>query len=528
MDDGRIKNIVIVGGGSSGWMSAAFLCRALPEVRITLIEASDISTIGVGEATIASISGFLSALQLDEKDWMPFCHATYKYQIRFKNWHHQGDDYWHPFETLAYYNNHIHIGQYWYMKYLMQGNMPRDSLYDDCFLGVGISKENRITRLPETLPFSDNYSVTVDGDEVPLHVLYAYHFDAGLFGEYLKQKVAKPAGVKQVIDKVTGVNTNEHGFIESLDTESGEKIAGDLFIDCSGFRAMLIDKVMDEPFDSFSDTLYCDKAMAMRVPYRDIREELEPFTTATAMSSGWVWNTPLTSRRGTGYVYCSSFKSTDEAEREYRQFLGEDNVKDVTPNYIDIRVGKHRRTWVKNCVAIGLSSGFIEPLESTGLHFVYAAVIKLAEALSGRHFNAPIIAGYNHYVTSMMEEARDFLAIHYALTNREDTEFWRDVKYNTKLSESLGSLLARYKNGFPNRLKHSEYITFSEHSWVCILAGMNYLPGVKSYFALNNQDAERQLRLMDAIKQLQNNLKSTAVNHYDFLSRRDKLGAQMA
>jgi len=519
MKDGKVEKIVIVGGGSSGWMTAAFLSKALPGTRITLVESSDVPTVGVGEATIATISGYLSALGLKEEDWMPFCNATYKYQIRFKNWHRHGDDYWHPFESLPYLDQRYHLGQFWYLKYLSEGRTNRESLYDDCFLGVGLAKQNKILRQPDTAEYVDNYTVTVDGEQVPLRVLYAYHFDAGLFGEYLKKNIALPGGVERIIDHVTDVNLDEHGFIESVSTRKGETIEGDLFIDCSGFRAMLIDKVMKEPFDSFSDTLYCDKAMALRVPYQDIREELEPFTTATAMSSGWVWNTPLTSRRGTGYVYSSAFKDKDEAEREYRQFLGEDRVKDIDVNHIDIRVGKHKRTWVKNCVAIGLSSGFIEPLESTGLHFVYAAVYKLAESLSTRVFNAPVMAGYNSFMTQMLEEARDFLAIHYALTSREDTPFWRDVKYNTKLSESLQDTMMRYRNAFPNHLTN---MIFSEHSWTCILTGMNYLPGPQSYMGLNQPEARKQFQLMGAIQQLKTQLQDQAVNHYDYLSQRNE------
>lgn len=519
MKDGKIEKIVIVGGGSSGWMSAAFLSKALPGTQITLVESSDVPTIGVGEATIATISGYLSALGLKEADWMPFCNATYKYQIRFKDWHKKGDDYWHPFESLAYYDKRFHLGQFWYLRHLSQGLTDRESLYEDCFLGVGLAKQNKILRQPNTPEYADNYSVKVNGDQVPLRVPYAYHFDAGLFGEYLKQNIAKPAGVEQIIDHVTDVNVDERGFIESLDTRSGRMIDGDLFIDCSGFRAMLIDKVMQEPFESYADTLYCDKAMAIRVPYEDPRAEMEPFTTATAISTGWVWNTPLTTRRGTGYVYCSAFTDKDKAETEYRRFLGEDKVKDAEPNHIDIRVGKHRRTWVKNCVAIGLSSGFIEPLESTGLHFVYAAVYKLAEALAQRVYNAPIMAAYNVFTTQVMEEARDFLALHYALTCREDTPFWREVKYDTKMSDSLGELLANYKNAFPNHLTNH---IFSEHSWTCVLTGMNYMPGAQSYMGLNKPESQKQFQLIESIQKLKSQLQGTAFNHHDFLAQRDQ------
>lgn len=409
MQNGKVKTIVILGGGSAGWMTASYLKKALPEMNITLVESSDIPIIGVGEATIAHLVSFLLFLGLKEEDWMPACNASYKYAIRFDNWHAPGDHYWHPFEALPCFDNPNHLAYFWwYNRYKNFPHRDRSSLYSDCFISVDLLAKNKIPRLEGCMEFVDIFEIIIDGKKHQQQIPHAYHFDAGLFGEYLKNKVAKPSGVKHIIDNVTEPRLNEKGFIEYIDTESGQKIAGDLFIDCSGFRAMLIDKTYKEPFISYADSLMCDSAIAMQVPYQDKAVEMHPYTTATALSSGWVWNTPLTSRRGTGYVYCSGFKNKDEAETEYRRFLGEEKVKDLKARHIDIRVGKHARTWVKNCVAIGLSSGFIEPLESTGIHFIHIAAAKLAGALSGGFFNIADVDAYNWYVTEMMEEVRDF------------------------------------------------------------------------------------------------------------------------
>ena len=514
MQGGKIKKIVIVGGGSAGWMSAAYLSKAFKDIKIVLVESSDIPTIGVGEATIATIAIYLSYLGLKERDWMPACNASYKYSIRFNNWHEIGDEYWHPFDALPYIDPQLHLGQFWYHRYLTQGENDRASLYRDCFLSVDFCKQNKILKKKDSQDFLDTYTITVGNEKATLRIPYAYHFDAGLFGEYLKKHVAKPNGVEQIIDEVTETRLTEDGFIDHIETKSGRKIHGDLFIDCSGFRALLISKVLKEPFNYYSDTLFCDKAVAMRVPYQDIARELKPYTSATAMSSGWIWNIPLTERIGTGYVYSSADISKDQAEKEFRSHWDENRVKDLEVSHIDIRVGKHTRTWVKNCVAIGLSSGFIEPLESTGLHFIFAGVGKLAEAISSRIYNVPIMTAYNRYITVMMEEARDFLTLHYALTNREDTAFWKRVKHDTKISDSLADYLVTCKRAFPNQQNN---ILFIESSWVCILNGMNYLPSYIQYTGINPQLAAQQYRYMDAIQTLKKQINDKAPMHHQYL-----------
>ncbi len=517
MSGGKVKNIVILGGGSAGWMTASYLKKAHPEFNISLVESSDIPIIGVGEATIAHLAQFMLFLGLEEKNWMPACNASYKYAIRFKNWHEIGDSYWHPFEAIPSFDNSNHLGFFWwYDRYKNNPERARQSFYSDCFMGVDLLNQNLIPKHAGSRDFVDYFDLTVDGQQQRQQVGYAYHFDAGLFGDYLKREVARPMGVNHIIDEVTKVNLKEDGFIDSLDTKNGQTIQGDLFVDCSGFLALLIDKTYHEPFDYYSDTLFCDRAIAMQVPYENKFEETHPYTTATALSSGWVWNTPLTNRRGTGYVYCSSFKTEDEAEIEYRQFLGEDRVKDLQARHIKIRVGKHRRTWVKNCVAIGLSSGFIEPLESTGIHFIHISALRLAEALEGGYFNVGDIDAYNWYTDEMMQEVREFLSLHYALTQREDSAFWREVKYNTKLQGIAPEMLSKGRTRFP--VGHSGYI-FQNSSWVCILNGMNHLPIADPYLQVSQEVLNKQQTLIKGMYQLKSQIAGQIPNHADYLNR---------
>lgn len=517
MSDGKVKEIVIVGGGSAGWMTASYLKKARPEMNVTLVESSDIPIIGVGEATIAHLAQFMLFLGLEEKKWMPACDASYKYAIRFNNWHEKGDSYWHPFEPIPTFQNSNHLGFFWwYDRYRHNPQRSRETFYSDCFMGVDLLKQNLIPKHAGSRDFVDLFDLNIDGITHRQQVGYAYHFDAGLFGEYLKSSVAKPMGVNQIIDDVTNVNLGENGFIDYLDTKSGRKIHADLFVDCTGFLALLIDKTFHEPFETYSDTLFCDRAIAMQVPYENRPEEAHPYTTATALSSGWVWNTPLTSRRGTGYVYCSAFKTEDEAEAEYRQFLGESRVSDLKARHLKIRVGKHRRTWVKNCVAIGLSSGFIEPLESTGIHFIHISALKLAESLEGGYFNKGDMDAYNWYITEMMQEVREFLSLHYALTRREDSAFWREVKFNTTLHGIAPEILSKSRTSFP---MGQTGVVFQNSSWVCVLNGMNHVPAPDPYLHVKPETLNVQRTLINGMHQLKSKIADKVPNHSDYLMK---------
>ena len=459
-----VKKIVITGGGSSGWMTAAHMVTHLTGIQITLIESSDIPTLGVGESTVPPIVDFMAGLGVEEEDWMPKCHATYKSSICFSEFHAKGDPlFWYPFIPMGMVEGRP-ISRYWMHKHLTdKAYSDRFTIYDYCSLVPEICRQGKTVK-----------SVANAG--------YAYHVDAGLLGEYLKG-LSVERGVEHVVDTITQVKLHEDGSIKSLARENGADLEGDLFIDCSGFQSLLLEKTLGEPFESYSDYLFNDMAVATRVPYIDRDKEMVSYTMCSAQSAGWVWQVPIYDRLGTGYVYSSAHKSTDEAETEFRQFLGEKRVKDLEVRQLKMRVGKQRRTWVKNCVAIGLSGGFVEPLESTGLVIVQGTVDVVTQILKSKcDYTTADVATFNASVTRLYEIVRDFLVCHYALTSREDTSYWRDVKYTIKISDSLAEKLQIARANFPDAEYLSRFdnaglagFSFSD-GWQYILAGMNYLP----------------------------------------------------
>jgi len=460
-----VKKILIVGGGSAGWSTAAYMSKKLKNIQIELIESSDIPVVGVGESTVPPIVQFMEELGLSEEEWMPKCNATYKSSIRFKNFHQLDEPaMWYPFEPVEILNNRP-LSRYWHYKHLTDKKYAnRYSFYDYNFIVPEICRQNKTVKsIPNTS--------------------YAYHFDAGLWGEVLKE-LAKKNGVKQYIDTITEVHQDEKGNITSVSRKDGDDIEADLFIDCSGFASLLIGKTLNEPFEDMYKHLFNNKAIAMPLPYEDKEKEMVSYTNCHALSSGWVWTTPLYNRIGTGYVYSDKYKDPEDAEHEFRTHLGFERVKDLQARHIDIRVGKHKRTWVKNCVAIGLSAGFIEPLESTGLQIIQGAVQLLTNTLmrENGHYNVCDVKVYNDSITRLLDIIRDFLTCHYALTDREDTPYWHDVKYNSEISESLSEKLQFARLAMPdaqhiNRFDNASLAGFSfNEGWQCILTGMNYLP----------------------------------------------------
>lgn len=510
-----VKKILIVGGGSAGWSTAAYMSTFLKDIQIELIESSDIPVVGVGESTVPPIVDFMKEMGVSEEEWMPECNATFKSCIRFKDFHQLDEPaMWYPFEPVEILNNRP-LSRYWHNKHLNDpAYADRYSFYDYNFIVPEICRQNKTVK---SLPGTS----------------YAYHFDAGLWGEFLK-KIAKKNGVVQHIDTITSVNQNDDGSIKSVTRKDGDDIEADLFIDCSGFAALLIDKTLKEPFDEFYDYLFNNKAIAMPVEYHDKDAEMVSYTNCHALTAGWVWRTPLYHRMGTGYVYCDKYKSQDEAEHEFRQHLGEDRVKDLTARHINIRVGKHKRTWAKNCVAIGLSAGFIEPLESTGLFIIQGAVQLLTNILrKDSRYTACDQKVYNDSVTRLLEIIRDFLVCHYALTDREDSPYWHDVKYHTKISDTLSEKLQFARLAMPdiqhiNRFDNASLAGFSfNEGWQCILTGMNYLPfewpqlknnnvgpyeqGIVANMHLADQRQQERARQRDMVKQLP--------SHYQYLKQ---------
>jgi hypothetical protein len=468
--DKQIRKILIVGGGTAGWLSALYLDKIIntPEQKfceITLIESKTVGIIGVGEATVHSLTNFLSFLDIDEYEFLAKCDGSFKLGIKFVNWlHGKNEVYWHPFRGPAPMIGDYSIFDIWLNKKL-KGEKTDDYSYLSlnpylCDLNKG----------PKQLGEKRNYySETV----------YAYHFNTDLFGKYLGQ-IARERGVKHLTDNtgVTDVTFAENGYIESVKTEENGEIFADLFVDCSGFKGLLINKAYQEPFIYYTDSLLNESAVAVRLPEDKYPNGMPPYTKATAMKYGWTWDIPLYSRRGIGYVYCSRFISKEEAERELmEEYLGL-KVGDLEPNHIKMRVGKTRNLWVKNCLSIGLSGGFIEPLESTGIALITVGLSKFKSYFPDKTFNPKLIENYNNYMTRYYQSIKEFLVLHYCTTEREDTEYWKTARFGLNIPDDLKHVMALYKE---NSLSFADSLfndvkSFTTSSYIFILAGMNKYP----------------------------------------------------
>ncbi len=516
----QIRNIVIVGGGSAGWMTASYLSKALDKnVQISLVESSNITTIGVGEATFSTIKLFFDFLGLQEREWMPKCNASYKLAIKFVNWNAQGRNFYHPFQRYEKVEG-FDIAEWW-LK-MKRGEEPFDY---SCFLIPSLCDNQRSPRYFDGRVFDDKVQDLFFRESMPnknvladhkVQIPYAYHFDANLLARFLKD-YAKQRGVKQIIDDVVDVKLSENGSIDCIITKEHGNISADLFIDCTGFRGLLINKALGEPFISFSESLLCDRAIAMQVPTDIKKDGINPYTTATALSSGWVWNIPLYGRIGTGYVYCSEFLSEEKAEQEFRQHLGS-VAQNCKASHIKIRVGRNRNSWVKNCVAIGLSSGFVEPLESTGIFFIQHGIEELITHFPDKTFNQELIKSYNKTIAECIDGVRDFLTLHYYGSDRADTPFWKATKHEIVVPEELREKLKLWKTRLPNSKNiNPNYHGFESYSYSVMLLGLNYVP-VNSLPALEHINEQNAILAFDAVKARANHLSATLPSQYEYLT----------
>lgn len=471
-----------MGGGTSGWMTACLLSKRLNNVEITLIESSDIPTVGVGEATIIQMNYFLREMGLNERDWMPACNATYKEGIYFQDFYQKGAHYWHPFQVA-----NLEVTDYWIHKYYRE-NLSVDSYFDYCYSNTVRNQNNRI-----------NLENKVNLDMVQ-NIDYTYHLDAGLFAQHLKSFIALPGGVNHIVDEVTEVNLDEDGSVSGVETGANGTLTADLYVDCSGFRSLLLGDKLNQPYLDYQNRIPNDRAIAVRVPYQDRDREMHPFTSATALDAGWVWNIPLWHRIGTGYVYSSAYKSEQEAEQELRLHLGEDRVADLPFHHIRMKIGKYQDSWTKNVVAIGLAAGFIEPLESTGIELAQLGADMLSLYLKNHCSNRSVSQQlYNIKMQSVYDEIADYIQLHYVLTDREDTDYWRDQKYSgTGMRQDVLARLSRRESSYS--IDEAGDL-FSNTAWNSILIGMRMLPLPDVFrhvdagkFAVVNKAMEENLR----------------------------------
>jgi tryptophan halogenase len=466
--DPRIRRIVIVGGGTAGWMAAAMLARALPGYgcAITVIESPDIGTIGVGEATIPPMIDLLKFLSIDEADFVRHTQSTYKLGIKFHDWRKVGESYWHPFGTFGAPVNRRPFFHAWH-KAKVDGFAPR---FNDFSLCAALGDENRY-RFPDP------------ADPGPASGLrYALHFDAGLVAKYLRA-YAERLGVTRLERTVSGATQRPDGFLDELVFTDSSRLSADLFIDCSGFRGVLIEQVLKAGYDDWSAVLPCDRAVAMPTQNSGPRA---PYTRASARTAGWQWRIPLQHRVGNGYVYSSANISDDEALQDLLAKTGEKPLAD--PRFLRFVTGRRKRCWSRNCVALGLASGFLEPLESTSIHLVMSSVYNLLDRFPDKHFDQANIDAYNRELTEEIERIRDFIVLHYCTTQRDDTPLWRYCQ-SMSLPDSLRERIEIYKGTGRVRPRAGEL--FTDLSWFYIFEGMGVEP--RSYDPLADLVGKDQL-----------------------------------
>lgn len=405
MNDRRISKILIVGGGSAGWMTAAALAKTLSHgCEIVLVESEQIGTVGVGEATIPPIRTFNQMLEIDEREFVKATQGSFKLGIQFVDWGRKGDSYFHPFGPHGRPFDILPVHQQW-LRDRLAGD---DSDFDDLSMAWQMAKAGKFN-----LPGQDPRNVLSTFD-------YAYHFDAGRYARYLRA-YSEARGVVRREGKVAQVEQNgETGFVTAVQLEDGSRIEAELFIDCSGFRGLLIEDTLAAGYDDWSQWLPCDRAVAVPCARAG---DLTPYTRSTAREAGWQWRIPLQHRTGNGYVYCSQYIDDDAA---LDTLLGNlDGAPLAEPNRLRFVTGMRRKFWDRNVIAIGLSSGFMEPLESTSLHLIQAGISKLLALFPDRDFDPMVRDEYNHIARTEFERIRDFLILHYKLTQRDDTDFWR-------------------------------------------------------------------------------------------------------
>lgn len=448
-----IKKIVIVGGGTAGWMAAATFARVYQnKIEIELIESDDIGTVGVGEATIPQIKLFNSLLGLDENDFLRNTQGTFKLGIQFNHWGAIGDSYLHAFGGIGIDLGMVDFYHYWLKHRVHDSN---SSLWDYS-LNASAAQNNLFAKMERV------------GDTPLPGINYAYHFDASLFAQYLRSYCEK-LNVVRTEGRIITVNLrSDDGFIESVTLENGTVISGNLFIDCSGFRGLLIEGALKTGYEDWSHWLPCDSAIA--APCSATEPPL-PYTKATAHSAGWQWRIPLQHRIGNGHVFSSKFMNADEATHILLKNL--DGELLAEPRQLHFTTGRRRKFWNKNCVALGLAAGFMEPLESTSIHLVQSALGKLIDLFPRNNFVQADTDEFNRQLSIEYEQIRDFIILHYHATARTDSDFWNYCR-TMEVPDNLTRKLNLFKNN--GRLFRDNNELFTETGWLQVLIGQGVTP----------------------------------------------------
>jgi tryptophan halogenase len=452
----NIKTIAIIGGGTAGWMTAAALSKMLlPEnVTVKLVESEQIGTIGVGEATIPDIANFNLMLGINEQEFLVATKGTFKLGIEFRDWGKLGDKYFHPFGGHGVDMNGIDFHQYW-LHTKQNGNAAKLEDYSICSVAAKQAK----FILPDNNPKS-----------VLSHLRYAYHFDATAYASFLRT-YAEQRGVVRTEGLIENVATHkDSGNIKSVTLDDGRIIEADFFIDCSGFKALLLEKTLGVKFKDWSHWLPCDRAQAVAC---ERTEPLAPFTISTAKKSGWQWRIPTQHRTGNGHIYCSDFISDDEANQVLLEGLDAKPLGDART--IHFQTGCCEQFWVKNCVGIGLSSGFLEPLESTSIFLIQQGIARFISLYPDSNLSEVIQNEYNRLMTREFAQVRDFIILHYHATKRDDSPFWSYCR-TMPIPDSLQHKIDLFKAG--GRVFRDEQELFSKPSWIAVMLGQNIEPEV--------------------------------------------------
>jgi len=463
-----LRSITIVGGGSAGWLTAVFLNRfckskdSRHDFTITLIESPGIPIVGVGEASLPGMVVLLNQLGISEREFFEATDATYKVAAHFINWNH--DDKGRSIEFLNVLNAPDPIDGRQVADYFVTFDPARSSPsagldYVRTFSpAVEIMLRNLAPRRPGAPEFSAELG-------------YTYHFDATKLATFLKD-IATARGVKHVLDDVDAVILDERGFVKSLGLRRNGEHAVELVIDCTGFRSSILQQALGEPYEPYADYLLNDRAAVMQIPHKD-PNIIAPTTRATAFSSGWNFNIPLTTRVGTGYVFSSQFISEDKAVDELLAFYG-DQAKGVEPRVIPMRTGRVRNAWVKNCIALGLASGFIEPLEATAIFMSDLGARWLHHYMPTTDFEPELATAYNRQIRRLYEEVRDLVQLHYHLNNRQDSAYWKAAREDMKLSDRLQENLKVWKHATPEALDLESSFLFSSPVYTLVLIAKGF------------------------------------------------------
>jgi tryptophan halogenase len=449
--DRQIRSILVVGGGSAGWMTAAALSQTLNKgCTVALIESEEIGTVGVGEATIPTIKLFNQTLGIDENDFIKATQGSFKLGIQFVGWARPGQRYFHPFGSYGRPFDTVSVHHHW-----LAARTANDIGLDDLCMAWAAASRGKFAP-----PSADQRHVLSTHD-------YAYHFDAGLYAAFLR-KYSQARGVVRHEGKVASVQQNgESGFIEGVTMEDGRLFAADLFIDCSGFRGLLIEGALKTGYDDWTHWLPCDRAMA--VPCA-ATSDFTPYTRSTVRTAGWQWRIPLQHRTGNGYVYSSAHISDDQAATALLANLDGKALADPRP--LRFVTGRRKKSWSKNVIAVGLSSGFMEPLESTSLHLIQANISKILAFFPDRDFDPLVTAEFNRVATNETERIRDFLILHYHLTTRGEP-LWRQCAHMS-IPDTLQFKIDHFRRY--GRLIAREMDVFGPASWLAVNVGQLNLP----------------------------------------------------